>query len=167
MTTPRLLLLVLFPLVALGPQGSYAQDWVAQFDRVGPLRIGMSITEVSKVLGERIELPADPRERRCVYMAPNRPKGLALMIVDDRLARIDIESRSFPTREGVRVGDSETSVMKVYGARLQVTPHHYSAPEGNYLTIRANAGALGMRFETYKGRVSVFYVGAFPQIEYV
>jgi hypothetical protein len=158
---------VLFALVTFGPQASYAQDWVAQFDRVGPLRIGMSVTELSKVLGERIELPADPRERHCVYTAPNRPKGLALMIVDGRLARIDIESRSFPTPEGVRVGDSEKNVMRVYGARLQVTSHHYTAPEGNYLTIRANTGALGMRFETYKGRVSVFYVGTFPQIEYV
>ncbi|HEY3043001.1 MAG TPA: hypothetical protein VGJ39_03200 [Vicinamibacterales bacterium] len=125
------------------------------------------MSDLSKALGENIELPVDPREHHCVYMAPNRPKGLALMIVDGRLARIDIESRNFRTPEGVRVGDSENNVKRVYGARLQVTPHHYTAPEGNYLTMRANSGALGMRFETYKGRVSVFYIGAFPQIEYV
>ena len=40
-------------------------------------------------------------------------------------------------------------------------------PEGHYLTVPADRGRLGLLFETYQGRVSMFYVGKFPQIEYV
>jgi hypothetical protein len=166
MNTRRLLVFV--ALVTCGPQGSYAAEtWIAQFDRVGPLRIGMSVPELSRVLRERIRLPADPRERECMYVETSRPKGLALMIVDGRLVRIDIRSRNVATTEGARVGDLEKDLVRLYGPRVQVTPHHYTAPEGTYLTIRANSGTLGMRFETYQGRVFVFYVGEFPQIEYV
>jgi hypothetical protein len=160
--------ITLLTITALWPGTSHASDrWIAEFDRVGPIRIGMSPAELSSLLRQRFQMPADPRERACVYVQVDRPKGLLLMFVDGRLARIDVTSREFPTTEGARVGDAEEQVKRLYGTRLRVTPHHYTGPEGHYLTVPADRGRLGLRFETYQGRVSMFYVGKFPQIEYV
>jgi hypothetical protein len=160
--------ITLLTITALWPGTSQASDrWIAEFDRVGPIRIGMSPVELSSLLRQRFQMPDDPRERACVYVAVDRPKGLSLMFVDGQLARIDVTSREFPTAEGARVGDPEEQVKRRYGARLKVTPHHYTGPDGHYFTVPSDGGRLGLRFETYQGRVSVFYVGKFPQIEYV
>ena len=160
--------IVLLAIITLGSDPSMANEgWTAQFDRVGPLRVGMSLDDLSRVLHQRFQVPDDPRERACVYVSATRPKGISLMIVDGRLARIDVTSRDIPTIEGARVGDLEERVKHLYGSRLNVTPHHYTAPDGHYLTIPSEGGRFGMRFETYQGRVSMFYIGKFPEIEFV
>ena len=141
------LAITLLTITALWPGISHASDrWIADFDRVGPIRIGMSPLELSSLLRQRSQMPDDPRERACVYVGVDRPKGLLLMFVDGRLARIDITSREFSTAEGARVGDAEEQVKRLYGSRLSVTPHHYTGPEGHYLTVPATgASGFGLR----------------------
>jgi hypothetical protein len=81
------------------------------------------------------------------------------MFLEGRLARIDIQaSARIATLSGIRVGDSEAKVKRIYAGRIAVEPAPYN-PSGHYLTYRAAATSQADRlliFET-DGRVVTSY----------
>lgn len=149
-------LFALHPVVAqtVGPQG------------LGPVRFGMTLSQLSRVLGEELQAPADPEDRGCFYVDTKRFPEVWFMIEGGRLQRIDVRSTAVATSQGIRVGDSVEKVKRVYGPRLTDEPHHYSGPEDRYLTVKLNA-KVGVRFETTGPIIGNFYVGGLSQIEYV
>jgi hypothetical protein len=50
---------------------------------------------------------------------------------------------------------------------VEVTPHKYVAPDGNYLTVWSTNHKAAVRFETLQGKVTSFYAGRVPEVEYV
>ena len=56
------------------------------------------------------------------------------MILDGRVARIDVDSATIPTAQGIKNGDSEARAIQKYGKRLRIQPHSYSPETGHYLT---------------------------------
>jgi len=87
------------------------------------------------------------------------------MILEGRLARIDVETASVSTAASIKIGDSEAQALRVYGSKMKVEPHKYT--EGHYLTVRSSTGTYGIRFETDAGKITTFYAGSYEAIQYV
>ena len=142
-------------------------EWVIRFDGTGPVKIGMSLSELSVALHEKFLMPQDKDEQACFYVSPSKHRGIAFMIQQRHVTRVDVDRPGIVTVEGIKVGDSESRAMKVYGSRLKVEPHHYTAPEGYYLTVLSSNERYGIRFETDKGKIVRFYAGERQAIAYV
>jgi len=166
MTLRRIETLVV--LVAACTFASLAGDaWVVRMDGVGPVKIGMSLPELNTVLHEKFSMPDDKEDQGCFNVEPKRHPHISFMIVDGRLARVDVYGPGVPTVAGIQVGDSETRALEVYGSAMKVEPSAYTGPEDHYLTVRSSNGRYGVRFETEKGKIETFYAGRFETIQYV
>lgn len=160
--------LVLWAVAAIvATSGISANDsWAVREDGAGPIKIGMSLSQLNTVLKEKFTMLASKDEQACFYETPKEP-DVPFMIIKGRLARIDVQSPNVPTSTGIRVGDSEAHVLKVYGQQLKVEPHAYTAPEGHYLTKKSSHGRYGIRFETDGKKITMFYAGRFDAIQYI
>jgi hypothetical protein len=164
----KVVLALILVLVSL-PIGAAQSSWVATFGHVGPLKLGMPLAVVSKVFGEHFSPPtvpeADPT-RRCFYEVPKRDRGIELMIIDGRLARIDVVNRGIETANGVSVGDTQAKAAHAYGLRLSVMPAFYDLRDGRFLTVTAANGVESIRFVTLRGRITAYYVGTARTVQY-
>jgi hypothetical protein len=83
-------LVALFVILAVGR--TPADDtWILRVDGVGPVKIGMTLSELNTALQERFRLPAEKDDRACFYVKPKHSLHVAFMILDGRLARIDVD----------------------------------------------------------------------------
>jgi hypothetical protein len=146
----------------------YADDpWMIREDGTGPAKIGMTLSQLKSVLGEKLRESDDGEgSDTCFYVKPAKHPHVSFMIEKGRLARVDVDAPGIPTMEGIQVGDSESKALRVYGTGLKVEPHKY-IDDGHYLTIRSRDGRYGMRFETEKGKITGFYGGRFEAVQYV
>jgi hypothetical protein len=142
--------------LALASIATLAADdvWVIREDGVGPAKIGMTISQLNTVLGEKFAMPREKDDQACFDVQPTKHSHISFMIEDGRLSRVDVDAPGISTTEGIQVGDSEAKAQRVYGSRLKVEPHH-SIDEGHYLTVRSRDGRYGTRFETEKGKIRV------------
>jgi hypothetical protein len=159
--------LVIVVCVFIVTAAAASRTWVVRMDGAGPVRIGMTLAQLNTALGEKFSMPEDQEEQACFYADTPRHPGIGFMVEHGRVTRIDVTEAAVPTASGIRVGDPEARVMKLYGPKLQVEPHAYDAPEGHYLTLLSADGRYGMRFETYQGRVTGFYAGEAHAIAYI
>lgn len=164
------LLIVLICMSCVAQENTHVphSSWELRLDGIGDLRVGMTIRQVNAVLREQFSTPTGEDERNCFYIQPKGHSDTAIMMLNGRLARVDVLANgdsisSTATDSGVHVGDSEASVRAKYADKLRVSPHHYT--DGHYLTIRS--GKLGLRFETDEGKVTTFYSGTLRAIEFV
>jgi len=135
---------------------------------LGKIHIGMSIGALERALGGKLPAPGDEDEKTCRYVSPTEHyDGVSLMLIDDRVARIDIGNPKILTISGAKVGDSQDDVLAIYGARMRVSPHAYTSPDGTYLTMFSRDKRYGIRFETDHGKVSQYYVGTAEAVQYV
>jgi hypothetical protein len=155
-------LLALLVNVSLG-----REVWVVRADGVGPVKIGMTLSQLNTALHEKFSIPESSDEQGCFFVnTPSHP-GILFMIENGRLVRVDVVKPGVSTSEGIQVGDSEELAQKAYDTRLSVEPHAYSSKEGHYLTVRSAKGRYGIRVETDKGKITVFYAGRFRAIHYI
>lgn len=136
-------------------------------DGVGPVKVGMDLPELNKILREHFSMPDDKEEQGCFYVNPGKHPEFAFMITDGHLTRIDVSAPGVFTSKGFQVGDAEEKVLKAYGDRMKVEPHFYNFPEGHYLTAQSTDGKYGIRFETMSGKIERFYAGSSSAIELV
>ncbi len=140
----------------------------------GPARFGMTLDEAARALGIELMVDGEVDEPLCYYAKPI-PKpggpavdGLMVMVSEGRVVRFGVRARGIETRSGLGVGDDEAEVLRVLRAQsVEVTPHKYVAPDGNYLTVWSNDRRAALRFETLNGKVTSFYAGQVPQVTYV
>jgi hypothetical protein len=144
-----------------------AQVWVVGFDSTGPVKIGMSLAELNTALHEKFLMPQDKEEQECFYVEQPKHPGVAFMIEEGHVTRVDVNRPGISTAEGIKVGDSEARAMRVYGNKLKIEPHYYTAPEGHYLTVLSDNQRYGIRFETDEGKIVSFYAGQRRAIAYV
>jgi hypothetical protein len=144
-----------------------AQVWVVRFDGTGPVKIGMSLSELNAALHEKFLMPQDEDQRACFYVNHAKHPGVAFMIQEGHVTRVDVDGPGVSTAEGIKIGDSESRAKQVYGNKLKVEPHHYTAPEGHYLTLLSGNERYGIRFETDEGKIVRFYAGQRQAITYV
>jgi hypothetical protein len=137
-----------------------------RFDGLGPAKIGMNLSQLNAVLHTQATMPATKDQQGCFYVNSNKHPHIAFMMVDEHLARIDVNQPGVSTAKGIQVGDSESHALEVYGHRLEVIPHKY-LETGRYLTIKSNDGRYGIRFETDEGKITKYYAGRYDAIQYV
>jgi len=129
----------------------------------------MTVPEAIAAFGSLLE-PASPvpeDEGSCYFVFPHGIAGTAsFMIVEGRVARIDIDGAGLFTEAGVGVGSTEADVLKAYAGRATVEPHPYTAPEGHYIAI-APERERGAIFETDGTRVLSFRVGRADAVRWI
>jgi hypothetical protein len=144
-----------------------ADDWHITTAGYGPAKIGMSVAEASAALGTKLVSEGPVDEPKCHYMRPEPAvEGLWFMISDDRVVRVEVTTPGIKTKSGLGVGDSEARVKELLPS-AKVTPHKYVAPDGSYLTVWSADRKFAVRFETLQGKVTSFYAGRVPEVEYV
>lgn len=144
-----------------------AEDWRITTAGYGPVKIGMSVEAAAQALGTKLVAEGPVDDPECHYLRPEPAvEGLWFMISNDRVVRIEVNAPGITTRSGLGVGDSEAHVKELLPS-VEVTPHKYVAPDGSYLTVWSANHKAAVRFETLQGKVTSFYAGQVPQVEYV
>jgi hypothetical protein len=144
-----------------------ADDWRITTAGYGPVKIGMSVDEASEALGAQLVSDGPVDNPECHYMRPEPAvEGLWFMISNGRVVRVEVTAPGVVTKSGLGIEDSEDHVKELLPS-VEVTPHKYVAPDGNYLTVWARDRKAAVRFETLQGKVTSFYAGQMPQVEYV
>jgi hypothetical protein len=140
-------------------------QWIVRADGIGPLRVGVSLADASRTLGEVLRVG----QAGCDHVNPTAtPAGIRLMVIDDTVARVEIDSAGIRTTEGAQVGDSESRVLELYGARARIEPHKYTSPDGHYVVVTPPGDTLHrIIFETFKGRVTNYRAGRVPAVQLV
>jgi hypothetical protein len=158
-------------LAACSPQStggaeSSGNPWVVTEDGVAAARIGTArselVTQGGAALGD---------VSGCEFIRPaGAPEGLAAMVVDGTVKRVDVIQPGIPTAAGVEVGDTTEELNRAYpwaGTRL---PHKYVAG-GHYVVVDVLDSPGGPRrfvFETVEdGTIVRYRVGVVPQVDWV
>lgn len=145
------------------------QNWVVRPDGIGPIRIGMKLSDLKTTLHltYKLEFAQDSDQETCFYAVIPGHAGVGLMILNGRVARVDVDNPDTQTVEGIKNGDTEAHARGVFGKRLRVTPHAYTGPQGHYLTVRSDDGQYGIRFETDGLKIVRYYAGRVSAISYI
>src|SRR5919109_523438 len=86
-------------------------QWIVRADGIGPLRVGVPLASASRTLGEELQVT----EPGCDHVDPRiMPDGVLLMIIDDTVARVEVDTAGVRTAEGGQVGGSEWRGVEVY-----------------------------------------------------
>jgi len=140
-----------------------------QVDRIGPITVGMTAKEASAKSGINLKEtdPSDSGNEACYYAYPDGKYGdIGFMIEEERITRIDIESRRIASVGGIRVGDTEEAVKKAFPGKVKEQVHPYIGKDGKYLVVKTKPG-YGFIFETEKGKVTSFRTGKFESVQYI
>jgi len=148
----------------------------------GPLRIGMSMAEITAALGPDANPDAvgGPDPESCTQFRPERaPEGMLLMVENGVLTRISlIRGSDIKTDRGFGLGDTAAAIKAAYGANAVSSPHHYQGLPAEYIAAWSNvrpaageyvreASARGIVYETnVQGIVEIIHAGG-PSIQYV
>ncbi|MGA9527495.1 MAG: hypothetical protein WBS24_05220 [Terriglobales bacterium] len=114
-------------LSTLATSTAVGEEWVIRQDGVGPVKIGMSLSQLNAVLHEKFVMPMRKDEQACFYVDSAEHPHILFMVVKGRLARVDVTEAGTRTAEGIEVGDSENRARQVYGSHLKV--NHTRIPE--------------------------------------
>jgi hypothetical protein len=100
----------------------------------------------------------------CAIWGIRGVRGLSIMTVRGRLARVGVFRGTWRTSTGIRLGDTESAVRSRY-PRLRTQQHAYD-PEGKYLIVPGPRRRVV--FETNgDGEVTGFRGGRVPEVMYV
>jgi hypothetical protein len=143
--------------------------WVLRADGVGPVRVGMTLAEVDRLLPGGLADTTD-LDPECDYVEfRNGPPGVELMTHADTVVRVDVDdSARVTTALGAHPGDPEDRIRALYpGARME--PNHYDE-DGHYFVVIPGAPSDTLHrivFETDGSVVTTLRSGLFPAVEYV
>ena len=138
--------------------------WPLRADGLGPVRIGMTVSDVESVTG-RVMVFGYGDYRSCeLWTLRGAPHGLSLMLAHGRVARVEANRGSWRSSRGIGIGDSERKVRRRYrGVRSE--PHPY-VPPGKYLIV--GGGQRRMIFATNpQGKVTSFRGGRAREVGYI
>jgi hypothetical protein len=132
----------------------------------------MTLAEVGRGLGAAGTL-ATPRDPHCDHVTLDGKSSaearLLFMVVEGRIARVEVRDSTVATAAGARIGDSEARVNALYPGRVRVEPHKYT--DGHYLIVPRGPGADSLYrlvFETdATGRVTALRGGRYPEVQWV
>ena len=154
-----------------GPAASAdSPAWKLTPDGWGPVKIGMTRSQVSNALKAGLEGEAIEDANVCIEMiaANHTYPGLWFMFEDGRLSRISVGEKSkVTTPRGIGIGATAEAVRRAYGRALKAEGHEYLERPAEYLTFWTVPTKRGVRFETdLKRRVETIHAGG-PSIQYV
>jgi len=134
---------------------------------LGPVGIGLTKGQAQRFAKTRIDYQGGALGN-CRYAAP-RSLRVSFMLIDNRVARVDVSRRGFATPSGIRVGDSEASVRRQLQGRLRVSEHQY-VRGGSYLEFVPRDNKDSNRrviFESNGRRITYIRAGRLPEVRYI
>lgn len=137
-------------------------------DGLGQIQIGMTLDDAVN-MGLLNENPN--MNPRCDFVYPAVGSGIpdvGVMVVKGKIARIDVDTGSVTTEDGIKIGDSEDKVKNVYGDELTIEPHKFITG-GHYMTVMGDSASAGkaLVFETDGQHVSNFRAGRLPEVKWM
>jgi hypothetical protein len=141
--------------------------WCLGFTGLGPIRAGLNPDD-AMALADWPAVTRKAHTEACWIMPFEGGKSdFSLMIVDGKIARIEIKGEStLTTLSGAHVGMTEGALRSLYGPKLESQPHKYDA-NGRVFVLKSSAGDHGLRFETSAGKVTVMHAGPWQHLNYV
>jgi hypothetical protein len=128
----------------------------------GRLKVGLNRTKIERRTGRSLKFAYNTGS--CAIWGISGVRGLSVMLVRGRLARVDVSKGSWRTSLGIRVGDSESEVRSRYPS-LRRQQHAYE-PDGEYLIVRGPRRRVV--FETNgDDQVTRFRGGRVPEVMYI
>jgi hypothetical protein len=148
--------------------GETPAPWTVDAQGIGRIRTGITVAQLGEALGAEVK-PVYDFNPSCTHVTPSGlPAGVRLMIVDDTVARVEIDSAGILTAEGAGVGDTESSVILLYQGRVEVQPHKYTGPTGHYLVVTPPDDTMHrIIFETDGERILRYRAGRIPAVQAV
>lgn len=150
------------------PEPAPSVNAVSEFG-YGAIRAGMTYPEADAAVGGKLTASPNENLTECGYVKwEGGPAGLLVMVIENRIARVDATEAGITSDKGAKIGDTEDQVKSLYGDRVTVSPHKYT--DGHYLTVRAADASDTVHaivFETDKGVVTRFRGGAKPGVQFV
>jgi hypothetical protein len=132
------------------------------------VRIGMTLAEARAAFPEPLESFAgdSAASLECVMVYPEgRPEQFTFMLVNDRVARVEILVDGYLTDKGARVGWYEDDVLRVYGDRAKIFPNKYDDTKRDIVVdTRFNYQII---FETDGKKILKYRAGVLPGVGYV
>jgi|GEM_PF-726601 len=157
-----------------------------EFDGIAPVKIGMTRSDADAATGLHF-IPRFTQET-CAEFVPSPGMGVATegdylpgvslmitsapgqdLLLNGRVARVDILEPGYTTAAGVGIGSTEEEVESLYRPFVRVGRHFYD-PGGHYLIVRSPDPALSryrIVFETDGSQVTAFRAGKLPEVEFV
>jgi hypothetical protein len=148
------------------PIAAIAADWTIGFDRIGKVKIGTALSDIGIPIEQPLQKTVYRDDGFCFYVFPEHKEGIALMIEDGVLTRIDVMKRGAGTIAGVEVGDAVAKVRKAYGRALKEEPRDYDDRE-KYLTVSSKDGRHLIRFLTNHGKIEAIISGNAKSVRYM
>jgi hypothetical protein len=143
-------------------------DWVVTPRGIGRVQAGMPVEEIRDRV-DAVDSTLATTDASCDHIPlSGAPGRVLLMVVDGRVARVEVKDSVVATDRGARVGDSEARIDSLYRGEVRVEPHKYS--DGHYLIVTSPAAAdsqYRLIFETDGARVTEYRAGLLPQVAWV
>jgi hypothetical protein len=128
----------------------------------GRLKVGLTRAKIERRTGRRLRFAYNTGS--CAIWSIRGVRGLGIMTIRGRLARVDAHRGTWRTSEGIQIGDTEQEIRERY-PRLRTAPHPY-VPDGQYLIVRG--AKRRVVFETDgNDRVTSFRGGRVPPVMYI
>lgn len=147
---------------------------------IGPVRIGMSLDELTAAWGpdSQPEAVGGAEPETCDQFHPERaPDGVMIMTQQGKLTRISlIRDSQVKTKGGFGLGDTGLAVKQAFGGRVVAQPAKYEPAPAEDLFVWAHGGstsyvqdpaARGVRYEVdATGKITAIHAGD-PSIQLV
>lgn len=164
--------IVSFLLIAysVNAQATLNEQSTVSINGIGSVKVGMTVSEASEAAGIRlVQVVSGGEEGGCFYFKPQQPEEVYFMVINNRIARVDIQNQRIATISGARIGSTESQIKSLYPGQIQVTPHEY-VQGGHYLTFVPQDSTdknYRLVFETDGSSVTSFRSGKLPEVEYI
>jgi hypothetical protein len=138
---------------------------------IAPILVGMTVSEAMRASGQKLinqgESGGGPS---CRYYKIKELKGVAFMVTNGRIARVDVNDNSkITTLSGAKIGDSESKIKSLYPNQIKVEAHEYD-PKGHYLIfVPKDSQDKNYRiiFETDGKKVIRWRSGKLPEVQFI
>lgn len=128
----------------------------------GNLKIGMSLEEAQKALGEPLKKLGTASDAAC-FLAPASNERLVLRVRGGKVVSVDTSSEQVGvTRSGIRVGETLEKVRSVYGKDNSFKESKSPFDQRPVTTVGAGANQVALAFTN--GKVDLIRLGASSEL---
>lgn len=138
---------------------------VLSFKGYKNIEIGIKIKDVAKATGFKFDFDEPPENSECTFGYTKSLPGMYFMLVKEVIVRIDVDKGDYATQEGIKLGDSEAKVKKLY-PQVEIEGQKY-VENGHYMTVYSRDKKRAIIFDTDGKKVTAIRVGRMPEIEWV
>ncbi|MFH7241656.1 MAG: hypothetical protein ACHWZW_02290 [Spirulina sp.] len=134
---------------------------------LGPIQIGMTLDELADTGLTPIAMDGLGQGACQYYRIQGNSEPIGLMVIDDRILRIDVWPGSLiETRSGAKIGSTEADLVRLYEGRLEATANPVTL--GKTIVFRPRdpgEDLFRLVFETDdRGQVVQYRAGQFPSV---